>query len=102
MPATVAALQQVEKGTLDLQAPVADYCPEFAEVQVLAGFDGETPRLRPPARQATVRNLITHTSGPGLLVLERGPGPLGEGDRHPERRGRVEHVLQRPAAERSG
>jgi methyl acetate hydrolase len=65
MPATVAALQQVEKGTLDLQAPVADYCPEFAEVQVLAGFDGETPRLRPPARQATVRNLITHTSGLG-------------------------------------
>jgi methyl acetate hydrolase len=44
---------------------VADYCPEFAEVQALAGFDGETPRLRPPARQATVRNLITHTSGLG-------------------------------------
>ena len=65
MPATVAALQQVEKGQLDLQAPVADYCPEFAGVQVLTGFDGETPRLRPPARQATVRNLITHTSGLG-------------------------------------
>jgi methyl acetate hydrolase len=65
MPATVAALQQVEKGTLDLQAPVADYCPEFADVQVLTGFDGETPRLRPPARQATVKNLMTHTSGLG-------------------------------------
>jgi CubicO group peptidase (beta-lactamase class C family) len=65
MPATVAALQQVEKGQLDLQAPVTEYCPEFAEVQVLTGFDGETPRLRPPARQATVRNLITHTSGLG-------------------------------------
>jgi methyl acetate hydrolase len=65
MPATVAALQQVEQGKLDLQAPVADYCPEFANLQVLAGFDGQTPRLRPPARQATVRNLITHTSGLG-------------------------------------
>jgi CubicO group peptidase (beta-lactamase class C family) len=65
MPCTVAALQQVEKGQLDLQAPVADYCPEFAGLQVLTGFDGETPRLRPPARQATVRNLITHTSGLG-------------------------------------
>ncbi len=65
MPCTVAALQQVEQGNLDLDAPVADYCPEFAEKQVLEGFDGDTPRLRPPARQATVKNLVTHTSGLG-------------------------------------
>ena len=65
MPCTVAALQQVEQGNLDLDAPVADYCPEFAEIQVLTGFDGDTPRLRPPARQATVKNLVTHTSGLG-------------------------------------
>jgi methyl acetate hydrolase len=65
MPCTVAALQQVEQGNLDLDAPVASYCPEFAELQVLTGFDGDTPVLRPPARQATVRNLVTHTSGLG-------------------------------------
>jgi methyl acetate hydrolase len=65
MPCTVAALQQVEQGNLDLDAPVADYCPEFAEVQVLTGFDGDTPALRPPARQVTIKNLITHTSGLG-------------------------------------
>jgi CubicO group peptidase (beta-lactamase class C family) len=65
MPATVAALQQVERGNLDLDAPVAQYCPEFADVQVLDGFDGDTPRLRAPARQATVKNLITHTTGLG-------------------------------------
>ena len=65
MPCTVAALQQVEQGNLDLDTPVADYCPEFAGVQVLAGFDGDTPKLRPPARQATVKNLVTHTSGLG-------------------------------------
>src|SRR5579859_3385478 len=59
MPCTVAALQQVERGNLDLDAPVAEYCPEFAEKQVLEGFDGDTPRLRPPASQATVRNLVT-------------------------------------------
>ena len=63
MPCTVVALQQVEQGNLDLDAPVADYCPEFAEIQVLTGFDGDIPRLRPPARQATIKNLITHTSG---------------------------------------
>jgi CubicO group peptidase (beta-lactamase class C family) len=65
MPCTVAALQQVEQGNLDLDAPVAQYCPEFANVQVLAGFDGDTPQLRTPASQATVKNLITHTTGLG-------------------------------------
>jgi len=44
---------------------VALYCPEFAAVQVMTGIDGDTPILRPPARQATVRNLITHTAGFG-------------------------------------
>jgi methyl acetate hydrolase len=65
MLATVAALQQVERGALDLDAPVEQYCPEFGELQVLDGFDGETPRLRPPASQATVQQLVTHTSGLG-------------------------------------
>ena len=65
MVATTAALQQVERGDLDLDAPVESYRPEFAAVQVLDGFDGDTPRLRPPASKATVRQLITHTSGLG-------------------------------------
>ncbi len=65
MVATTAALQQMENGTLDLDAPVEDYCPEFADLQVLDGFDGETPRLRPPASKATVKQLVTHTSGLG-------------------------------------
>jgi methyl acetate hydrolase len=63
MVATVAALQQVERGNLDLDEPVATYLPDFAGVQVLEGFDGDTPRLRPPASQATVRQLVTHTTG---------------------------------------
>ena len=65
MPCTVVALQQMEKGTLDLDAPVEHYCPEFAEVQVLTGFDGGTPQFRPPASQATVKQLLTHTAGLG-------------------------------------
>jgi methyl acetate hydrolase len=60
---TVAALQLVEQGSLDLDAPVDTYRPEFAEVKVLEGFDGGTPRLRAPASRATVRHLVTHTSG---------------------------------------
>jgi CubicO group peptidase (beta-lactamase class C family) len=65
MVATTAALQLVEQGKLDLDAPVDTYRPEFAELQVLEGFDGDTPRLRAPAGRATVRQLVTHTTGLG-------------------------------------
>ena len=65
MVATVAALRLVEQGRLELDGPVAEYCPEFADLQVLVGFDGDTPKLRPPASRATVRQLITHTAGLG-------------------------------------
>jgi CubicO group peptidase (beta-lactamase class C family) len=63
MVATVAALQLIERGQLELDAPVAKYCPQWADLQVLEGFDGDTPRLRPPATEATVKHLLTHTSG---------------------------------------
>ncbi|MCY7396159.1 MAG: beta-lactamase family protein [Nocardioides sp.] len=65
MVATAAALQQVERGELDLAAPVEDYCPQFADLKVLDGFDGDEPILRDPASKATVHQLVTHTSGLG-------------------------------------
>lgn len=34
-------------------------------MQVLEGFDGDTPKLRPAGSRATVRQLITHTTGLG-------------------------------------
>ncbi|HYF24413.1 MAG TPA: serine hydrolase domain-containing protein [Baekduia sp.] len=61
--ATVAVLQLAEQGRLDLDAEVRSILPEFGELQVLEGFDGDTPRLRPPATQATVRQLLNHTAG---------------------------------------
>jgi CubicO group peptidase (beta-lactamase class C family) len=60
---SVAALQLIEQGRLELEQPVADVLPAFGELQVLEGFDGDEPRLRPPTCQATIRNLLTHTSG---------------------------------------
>jgi len=65
MVVTTVALQRVEQGNLDLDAPVEAYCPEFADLQVLVGFDGDSPKLRPPASKATVKQLITHTAGLG-------------------------------------
>jgi len=65
--ATTAALQLVEQGRLGLDATVESILPEFARLLVLDGFDGDTPRLRPPASQATVRQLMTHTAGLGYF-----------------------------------
>jgi CubicO group peptidase (beta-lactamase class C family) len=59
----VAALQLRDSGRLDFDAPVDAYCPDFAAVQVLDGFDDGEPRLRAPASRATVRQLVTHTVG---------------------------------------
>jgi len=60
---TVAALQLAEAGRLDLDAPVGAYLPDFGRLEVLTGFDGQTPQFRPPATAATVRHLISHTAG---------------------------------------
>lgn len=67
--ATTAALQLVEQGRVDLDATVASIVPEFGDLQVLDGFEGGTPVLRPPKSQATVRQLMNHTSGCGYHFL---------------------------------
>lgn len=84
--ATTGALQLVEQGRLDLDATVASILPEFGRLQLLEGFDGDTPRLRAPASPATVRQLMTHTAGLGYffsneklhryLALTGAPSPL--------------------------
>jgi CubicO group peptidase (beta-lactamase class C family) len=60
---TCAAVKLIEDGALNLNSPVADILPDFANLQVLEGFDGDTPKLRAPKTQATIRHLATHTSG---------------------------------------
>ncbi|MDD4933348.1 MAG: serine hydrolase [Methylacidiphilaceae bacterium] len=61
-----AALQLVEEGLLDLDAPAARYAPEIGKLPLIEGFDpyGE-PILRPPKRAITTRMLLTHTAGFG-------------------------------------
>jgi CubicO group peptidase (beta-lactamase class C family) len=62
---TAAALQLVERGSLSLDQTVASVIPRFGELRVIEAFDGDEPRLRPPATQATIRQLMCHTSGLG-------------------------------------
>lgn len=62
--AGVACLQLAEEGELDLDAPARDYVPAIGAVQVLQGFDDDgEPLLRPPVREITTRQLLTHTAG---------------------------------------
>ncbi len=55
---TAAALQLVEDGKLELDAPLARYLPEMRSVVVWD--DGRT---RPPKTTLTIRDLMRHTSG---------------------------------------
>lgn len=69
-----AAMLLIDEGVIDLDQPVSDFIPGFANVQVLVDPDtfGET---RPPARPITVRHLLTHTSGLGYSTI---PSALSE------------------------
>ncbi len=59
-----AAMQLVEAGKLDLDAPIGKLLPELGRAQVFDGFapDGSV-KLRAPKRPVTLRHLLTHTSG---------------------------------------
>jgi len=61
-----AALQLVEAGQLDLDAPASRYAPAIGELKVIDGFDaGGNPVLRAPKREITTRMLMLHTAGFG-------------------------------------
>ncbi len=60
------ALQCVEEGLLDLDAPAKDYAPAIGRLQVIEGFDASgAPRLRAPKSDITTRQLMLHTAGFG-------------------------------------
>ena len=61
---TIAALQLVEQGKLDLDTPISAYAPELNELQVLKGFGADdTPIFEKANRAPTARELMTHTAG---------------------------------------
>ncbi|MBL8771005.1 MAG: beta-lactamase family protein [Phenylobacterium sp.] len=62
-PVTAAAVMiLVDEGKLRLDDPVTNYIPEFRELRVFKGMDGDR-MLTDPAGPMTVENLLTHTAG---------------------------------------
>lgn len=61
---SVAAMQLVEQGKVDLAEAVAGRLPQLANLDVLEGFDAAgKPSLRPAKTPLTLRHLLNHTSG---------------------------------------
>ncbi len=60
---STAAMILIDQGKLEVDTPVESVLPQFADMKVLDGFDGDTPVLRAPKTKATIRHLTTHTSG---------------------------------------
>lgn len=68
---TIAALQCVERGQLELDADISTILPEWTDPSILSGFDESTgaPRLSNATKKITLRHLLTHSSGMGYDFL---------------------------------
>ncbi len=73
---SVAAMMLYEEGLFQLDDPLADYIPAFADMAVYAGGEGGTMRTEPAKRPVTIHHLLTHTSG--LTYGFTGESDVGE------------------------
>ena len=71
----VALMMLYERGKFELDAPLSNYLPEFANVQVYAGQDANgQARYEAPKRPISVRDILRHTAG---FATDGSPAPLG-------------------------
>ncbi|ELR04502.1 hypothetical protein VC83_09453 [Pseudogymnoascus destructans] len=68
---TIAAMQCVERGEIQLDDDVSTVLTELKDIQILTGFNEETnePILTPAKNKITLRHLLTHTAGLGYYGM---------------------------------
>lgn len=69
----MATMMLIEDGVLELDQPLGDILPAFAEMQVQATYDGSLEDTVPAERPITIRQLLTHTAGLGYGIVQKGP-----------------------------
>ena len=69
----MAAMMLIGEGKLGLDQPLSDILPLFAKMQVQVTPDGSITDLRPAKTALTIRHLLTHTSGLGYTIIQKGP-----------------------------
>ena len=73
---STAALMLYDEGRFELEDPITDWAPEFAQIRVLRAPDGPLDDTSPAMRPITFGDLLTHRAG-----LTYGPfhsGPIRE------------------------
>ena len=60
---SIALMQLYENGLLQLKDPISKWIPAFADTRVFVGGDAVEPETREPAREISIHDLLTHTSG---------------------------------------
>jgi CubicO group peptidase (beta-lactamase class C family) len=61
--ASVALMTLYEEGRFQLEDPASKYIPELKGLKVLDSGTADSYEVREPAREMTIRDLLTHTSG---------------------------------------
>lgn len=60
----VALMTLYEEGAFELDDPLSQYAPEFADMRVFEGMDEDgNPILAEPNREITIRDITRHTAG---------------------------------------
>ncbi len=69
----MAAMMLIDEGKLSLDQPLAEILPKYARMQVQRIPDGPIDDVVPAKRPITIRHLLTHTSGLGYSIIQKGP-----------------------------
>lgn len=66
---SIAALQIVERGLINLDDDVGSVLPELSQQKVLIGFDDDEPLFRERKNHIRFQHLLTHSAGTGYAFI---------------------------------